>query len=165
MWLYTRLTSIIYKKIHRTNIPKLCSFIALSPPLLVVDVTHKHHRLSYSFLWSPFSVTYWHGYGCFSISLYSCHKGVLVHMWLLTWCLHGATRAWSFLIYRLSDVSQIILLQALYFTPVWTGRSLVLPSTVTLLSWMRPVFPGSCVSFFDYVPILSMHIFNEPPKK
>lgn len=124
----------------------------------------KPHRFSYSFLWSLFSVTHWPGYCYFSNSLYSCHKGVLVHIWLFTWCLHGATRAWSFLVYHLSDVSQINLLQP-SFTPVWTGRSPVLPSTVTLLSWMRPVFPGSCVSFFDYIPILSMHIFNEPPKK
>lgn len=101
-------------------------------------------------------MTHWPGYCCFSTNLYSCHKGVLVHIWLLTWCLLGATRARSFLVYHLSDVSQIDLLQALHFAPVWTGHSLVLPSTVTLLSWMRTVFPGSCVSFFDYVPILSL---------
>lgn len=77
------------------------------------------------FQWSPFLVIHWPENSTFSTGLYSFHKGVLVHILLLTWCLHGATRAWNFLVYHLGDVSQIVFLQVLcYFTAVWTGCSL-----------------------------------------
>lgn len=61
-------------------------------------------KFTHPFYWSLFLALQWPGCCSFSAELWSSHRGILVSLLLLTWCLCGVRKACNVLVCHLADI-------------------------------------------------------------